>query len=67
VAAGILPAVEPGFQPGGPGTRNRNEVEMIHTLQLAQRFIPDGKMPSSTAARMAAATLCDFRRAFSRK
>jgi excinuclease ABC subunit B len=49
VAAGILPAVEPGFQPGGG------------SLGISERVgsstpTPRGKMPPSTAGRMPAAT-----------
>ena len=49
VAAGILPAVEPGFQPGGKGVDNsgRFETSSAH---------PGGKMPPSTAGETPAAT-----------
>ncbi len=55
VAAGILPAVEPGFQPGGTG------VASTQALASAEATInsdadPGGKMPPSTAGRMPAAT-----------
>src|SRR5437660_4378575 len=49
VAAGILRALEPGILPGGMGV----------WLEKALRFRttgPGGKMPPSTAAKMAAAT-----------
>src|SRR5216117_2730496 len=49
VAAGILPAVEPGIVPGGMG------VWFGKPLPLRTSG-PGGKMPSATAARMAAAT-----------
>ena len=49
VAAGILPAVEPGILPGGMG------VWFAKPLSLRTSG-PGGKMPPSTAARMAAAT-----------
>jgi multidrug efflux pump subunit AcrB len=56
VAAGILPAVEPDFQPGGKNATNDfgasgNPGDSLHAEQ-----IPGGKMPPSTAAKMAAAT-----------
>ena len=49
VAAGILPAVEPGFQPGGKSAQ---------TLSPLKRSVagPDGKMPPSTSGRMPDAT-----------
>ncbi|MFO1512433.1 MAG: hypothetical protein U1F83_05885 [Verrucomicrobiota bacterium] len=55
VAAGILPAVEPGFQPGGTA------VERIEALERSEAAasssaIPSGKMPPSTAGRKPAAT-----------
>ncbi len=49
VAAGILPAVEPGILPGGKG------VWFEKSLPLRTSG-PGGKMPPSTAAKMAAAT-----------
>ena len=49
VAAGILPAVEPGILPGGKG------VWLEKSLPLRTSG-PGGKMPPSTAAKMAAAT-----------
>src|SRR5437763_2914702 len=49
VAAGILPAVEPGNLPGGMGEWFEK------TLPLCTAG-PGGKMPPSTAAKMAAAT-----------
>ena len=49
VAAGILPAVEPGIVPGGMG------VWFGKPLPLRTSG-PGGKMPPSTAAKMAAAT-----------
>jgi hydrogenase maturation protein HypF len=50
VAAGILPAVEPGFQPGGSG-------DDASTQLTSASEIPGGKMPPSTAGRMPAATI----------
>jgi len=49
VAAGILPAVEPGILPGGMG-------EWFEKLLPLRTSHPGGKMPPSTAAKMAAAT-----------
>jgi len=42
VAAGILPAVEPGFQPGGMAVENPNCFENVSAC-------PGGRMPPSTA------------------
>jgi hypothetical protein len=50
VAAGILPAVEPGILPGGTGLVRT--VVTVHNWSIA----PGGKMPPSTAGRMPAAT-----------
>jgi hypothetical protein len=50
VAAGILPAVEPGFQPGGKNADNSGAPEKLEAD-------PGGKMPPSTAGKMPAATL----------
>jgi KDO2-lipid IV(A) lauroyltransferase len=54
-AAGILPAVEPGFQPGGKG---------VGTSQVLGKSDvgPGGRMPPSTAGRMPAATTPAFYR-----
>src|SRR5882724_10114440 len=49
VAAGILPAVEPGILPGGMG------LWLEKSLPLRTSG-PGGKMPPSTAAKMAATT-----------
>jgi tRNA-2-methylthio-N6-dimethylallyladenosine synthase len=49
VAAGILPAVEPGFQPGG------TTVDMSDGSTISEKD-PGGRMPPSTAGRMPAAT-----------
>jgi len=49
VAAGILPAVEPGILPGGNGVWCGKATAIWHRR-------PGGKMPPSTAAKMAAAT-----------
>ncbi len=55
VAAGILPAVEPGFQPGGPSVGNSEAAESSEAPAGASAD-PGGKMPPSTAGRMPAAT-----------
>jgi hypothetical protein len=49
VAAGILPAVKLGFQPGG-----KTVCELITARNFSAR--PGGRMPPSTAGRMPAAT-----------
>jgi len=55
VAAGILPAVEPGFQPGG----KTSEIDMrLNDVDA----IPGGKMPPSTAGGTPAATRSQFDR-----
>ncbi len=56
VAAGILPAVEPGVPPGG------EVVDGLETL-LVSSAEPDGKMPSSTAGGTPAATQTDWTKA----
>ena len=53
VAAGTLPAVEPGFQPGGQNAGNSETLEKSDAG-------PGGKMPPSTAGRMPAATLAQL-------
>jgi hypothetical protein len=55
VAAGILPAVEPGFQPGGTGAGSTEAVDDSNAFADSSAN-PDGKMPPSTAGRMPAAT-----------
>jgi hypothetical protein len=55
VAAGILPAVEPGFQPGAPGVEGAGALESSEAAANSSA-IPGGKMPPSTAGRMPAAT-----------
>jgi len=55
VAAGILPAVEPGFQPGGTGVESTMALESPEVLANSSAN-PGGKMPPSTAGRMPAAT-----------
>jgi excinuclease ABC subunit B len=56
VAAGILPAVEPGFQPGGKNADTTKVAEISDTLPNAGA-IPGGRMPPSTAGWKPAATL----------
>ena len=55
VPAGILPAVEPGFQPGGRSGAfaASDDSSIAATISSAG---PGGKMPPSTAGRMPAAT-----------
>src|SRR5689334_15098486 len=51
----ILPAVEPGFQPGGE-CASIDLFSGCSQVVLARAESPGGRMPPSTAARMAAAT-----------
>jgi A/G-specific adenine glycosylase len=53
VAAGILPAVEPGVPPGGKNVENFKPVKI-------SRKIPGGKMPPSTAGGTPAATMLAY-------
>jgi len=55
VAAGILPAVEPGFQPGGTGAGISERVKNP-AAAAGGGDGPGGKMPSSTAGWKPAAT-----------
>jgi ATP-dependent helicase HrpA len=55
VAAGILPAVEPGFQPGGKTATNTPALEKP-TASVPSKAHPGGKMPPSTSGRMPDAT-----------
>jgi iron(III) transport system substrate-binding protein len=55
VAAGILPAVEPGFQPGGKSVARVEGAGSADVSTLSSAS-PGGKMPPSTAGRMPAAT-----------
>ncbi len=55
VAAGIMPAVEPGFQPGGRRGASSEPVESSGVLASAEAN-PGGKMPPSTSGRMPNAT-----------
>ena len=56
VAAGILPAVEPGVPPGG---KNSTIAARVESLESAVNSVadPGGKMPPSTAGGTPAATL----------
>ena len=56
VAAGILPAVEPGFQPGGNNAGISNRAQKLD-IAFESIFNPGGRMPPSTAGKMPAATL----------
>jgi DNA mismatch repair protein MutS len=55
VVAGILPAVEPGFQPGGKGLDSAERVEISSPFSSAG-VIPGGKMPPATAGGTPTAT-----------
>jgi len=55
VAAGILPAVEPGFQPGGKDVDVSNHPHSSEVSHI-RSVVPGGRMPPSTAGKMPAAT-----------
>jgi RNA polymerase sigma factor (sigma-70 family) len=55
VAAGILPAVEPGFQTGGTSVENTERPEKSESI-ASSGANPGGKMPPSTSGRMPEAT-----------
>ena len=55
VAAGILPAVEPGFQPGGMGVATSERPEGSEAPAILSAG-PGGRMPPSTAGGTPAAT-----------
>ena len=55
VAAGILPAVEPGFQPGGKSMDGTKRVESFKAV-ASSHANPGGRMPPSTSGRMPDAT-----------
>ncbi len=55
VAAGVSPAVEPGFQPGGKGL-SKSARAIISEGSGDATAIPGGKMPPSTAGGTPAAT-----------
>jgi folate-binding protein YgfZ len=59
VAAGILPAVEPGFQPGGNNMSSQQGVKHFNAVTGSDANL-GGKMPPSTAGRMPAATPIGF-------
>ncbi|HEY4951796.1 MAG TPA: methionine synthase, partial [Verrucomicrobiae bacterium] len=56
VAAGILPAVEPGFQPGGKKVTTSEQGPVSEASRVSNAG-PGGKMPPSTAGGTLAATL----------
>ncbi len=56
VAAGILPAVEPGFQPGGKNGTTEIETSEKLSSSLQATPNPGGKMPPSTSGKMPDAT-----------
>jgi PAT family beta-lactamase induction signal transducer AmpG len=51
VASGILPDVQPGFQPGGKGVEDKARVE-ASSGSVQSVASPGGKMPPSTSGRM---------------
>ncbi len=55
VAAGILPAVEPGILPGGKNPASAQTLDDSKTLEASPEN-PGGKMPPSTPGRMPDAT-----------
>jgi dihydrofolate synthase/folylpolyglutamate synthase len=55
VAAGILPAVEPGFQPGGKNATEPGRVEIFETI-VSPDANPGGRMPPATSGKMPDAT-----------
>ena len=59
VAAGILPAVEMGFQPGGKTVDIKGCIKNLKPADNSYAS-PGGKMPPSTAGRMPAATAEDL-------
>ena len=59
VAAGILPAVEPGFQPGGKTVADTKPSENFKTA-AGSSASPGDKLPPSTAGRIPAATADDI-------
>jgi hypothetical protein len=56
VAAGILPAVEPGFQPGGKTMEISQASEDSAGVRSKPASEPGGRMPPSTSGRMPDAT-----------
>jgi len=59
VAAGIVPAVEPGFQPGGEGVGKSEHLENFAATVIS-RVSLGGRMPPTTADATPAATLFEF-------
>ncbi|MCC6824059.1 MAG: serine/threonine protein kinase, partial [Verrucomicrobia subdivision 3 bacterium] len=59
VVAGILPAVEPGFQPGGQDVGSGGRAERPKVVANSETD-PGGKMPPSTTGRMPDATKLYF-------
>jgi tRNA-2-methylthio-N6-dimethylallyladenosine synthase len=55
VAAGILPAVEPGVPPGGKNVTHTTSIDSSKAVAILSAN-PAGKMPPSTAGRMPATT-----------
>ena len=65
VAAGILPAVEPGFQPGGKGVVS-SDAGQKSEIPGRSSAGPGGRMPPSTAGETLAATYVELRRVWQR-
>jgi dihydrofolate synthase/folylpolyglutamate synthase len=59
VAVGILPAVEPGFQPGGKNLGTAGRVENVG-VAASSNTSSDGRMPPSTSGKTPDATLFEF-------
>ena len=57
VAAGIVPAVEPGFQPGGNNAGISDRAENPDTF-FKSSFNPGGRMPPEPAGEDACVTIC---------
>jgi len=56
VVAGVPPAVEPGILPGGTRRESLQRTRDFTDFGKLRAIIPGGRMPPSTAARMAAVT-----------
>jgi radical SAM superfamily enzyme YgiQ (UPF0313 family) len=61
VAAGILPAVEPGFQPGGKAVDDQERVGEANDFVISNAN-PGGKMPAATLPKIIPAGLPEFSR-----
>ncbi len=61
VAAGSLPAVEPGFQPGGKKLTDASDRKNAEAVSSSDAN-PGGRMPPSTAGKLPASTYFEIRR-----